>query len=246
MKVVRPSGLAIFIVPTQGARTRSFAEKKWFGAVSEAKASTVGIFFCKRTEEALADAQLPEPSISTMMKVMVFLFCYNRVMTKLIILRGYPGSGKTTIGRRLAEKGAGKFIDHNSILTFIADIAGNDEGIYKDIANLELAIARKLLKERTSVIVARGFSNLESIRAYEDVAIECGAEPIIIRLEVDRATLSKRVGNSERLNDFNPTVTDRALGEWIDSNPIINHPSEKIVDNTQSLETAIDAIVEVA
>lgn len=181
-----------------------------------------------------------------MMKVMAFLFCYNRVMTKLIILRGYPGSGKTTIGRRLAEKGAGKFIDHNSILTFIADIAGNDEGIYKDIANLELAIARKLLKERTSVIVARGFSNLESIRAYEDVAIECGAEPIIIRLEVDRATLSKRVGNSERLNDFNPTVTDRALGEWIDSNPIINHPSEKIVDNTQSLETAIDAIVEVA
>ena len=167
-------------------------------------------------------------------------------MTKLIILRGYPGSGKTTIGRRLAEKAAGKFIDHNSILTFIADIAGNDEGIYKDIANLELAIARKLLKERTSVIVARGFSNLESIRAYEDVAIECGAEPIIIRLEVDRATLSKRVGNSERLNDFNPTVTDRALGEWIDSNPIINHPSEKIVDNTQSLETVIDAIVEVA
>ena len=39
---------AIFIVLTLGARTRSFAEKKWFGAVSEAKASTVGIFFSSK------------------------------------------------------------------------------------------------------------------------------------------------------------------------------------------------------
>lgn len=50
------------------------------------KESTVGIFFCKRTEEALADAQLPEPSISTMMKVMVFLFSLTLVCIILVAI----------------------------------------------------------------------------------------------------------------------------------------------------------------
>ena len=61
---------------------------------------------------------------------------YNRVMVKLIILRGYPGSGKKTIGKALEAEGLGKFVDHNAILTFIANIVGDDEGIYDDIVNL--------------------------------------------------------------------------------------------------------------
>lgn len=66
-------------------------------------------------------------------------------MNQLILLRGYPGSGKTTIGKLLEKRGVGKFIDHNAILTFISTISGDDDGIYDDIANLEQAIARKLL-----------------------------------------------------------------------------------------------------
>lgn len=164
-------------------------------------------------------------------------------MTKLIIIRGYPGSGKTTIGKRLEEVGVGKFIDHNSILTFIASIAGNDDGIYDDIANLELAIARKLLKEQANVIVARGFSSLESVKAYEDIANEIGAETVIIRLEVDKANLSKRVGSKERFDDFNPTVTEEALNEWVESNPLMGHPSETTLDNTRPVVEVVEDIV---
>ena len=52
------------------------------------------------------------------------------MINKLIILRGYPGSGKTTVGKRLEKQGLGIFIDHNAILTFVASIAGNDTWIY--------------------------------------------------------------------------------------------------------------------
>ena len=55
----------------------------------------------------------------------------------------------------------------------------------------------------------------------------------------------QRVGSSERLNDFNPTVTDKALCEWIDNNPLIDHPAEKIIDNTQSLEAVTDSIIKI-
>ena len=53
------------------------------------------------------------------------------------------------------------------------------------------------------------------------------------------------MGSSERLNDFNPTVTDKALCEWIDNNPLIDHPAEKIIDNTQSLEAVTDSIIKI-
>jgi adenylate kinase family enzyme len=166
-------------------------------------------------------------------------------MTKLILIRGYPGSGKTTIGKQLAEEGVGKFVDHNAILTFIANIAGNDDGIYDDIASLELAITRKLLKGHANVIVARGFTSLESLKPYENVAIELGVELIIVRLEVDQDTLSKRVSSRERLVDFNPTVSEKALSEWVKGNPITNHLSEETFDNTKPMAEVVEAIISI-
>lgn len=82
---------------------------------------------------------------------------------KLIILRGYPGSGKTTVGKLLEKKNQGVLVDHNAILTFLANIVGDDEGIYEDIHILEKAMARKLLKDKKNVIVARGFSSSDSV-----------------------------------------------------------------------------------
>jgi adenylate kinase family enzyme len=166
-------------------------------------------------------------------------------MTKLIIIRGYPGSGKTTIAKALAEAGIGKFIDHNAILTFIANLASNDDGIYEEIANLELGMTRKLLNENSTVLVARGFSNLESIKGYEDIASELGLEYTVIRLEVDKSTLCTRVQSKERLDDFNPTVTERALTRWIENNPLISHPLEKIIDNTRPKNEVVREIISI-
>jgi predicted kinase len=156
-------------------------------------------------------------------------------MTKLIILRGYPGSGKSTIGRALQLRSAGKFIDHNAILTFVANIAGDDGGIYDDIANLELSIARKLLKTGTSAIAARGFSSLESIKPYEELAAEVGADICIFRIDVNYEELAKRVQGVERSDSLNPTTNPELLEKWISENPLIDHPSEIILDNTRSI-----------
>ena len=164
-------------------------------------------------------------------------------MTKVIILRGYPGSGKTTIGKELQKANIGTFIDHNSILTFVADIAGDDDGIYDDIANLELAIARKLLREGKSVIVARGFSSLNSLRMYEDLATSLDVTVRIFRLDVDLTELSIRVESNERKDDFNPTVSRNALHDWISNNPIVDQTSEIRIDNNQSLDLVVAKMI---
>jgi broad-specificity NMP kinase len=78
--------------------------------------------------------------------------CYASAMNQLIILRGYPGSGKTTVAKLLEREGCGVFIDHNAILTFIAGFTGNDEGIYHEIHALELAMTSKLLRDGKSAI----------------------------------------------------------------------------------------------
>jgi shikimate kinase len=161
---------------------------------------------------------------------------------KLILLRGYPGSGKTTIGKELENRGVGTFIDHNSILTFVAGIAGNDEGIYDEIANLELAIAKKLLSEGESVIVARGFTKLAQLAVYEAMADSIRTKKIVVRLDVDRNELLERVQSPERKLDFNPTTTESAADEWMNENPMESHPNEAIIDNNQPMHNTVNAI----
>lgn len=163
-------------------------------------------------------------------------------MTRFIILRGYPGSGKTTIGKQLHTTGAGEFIDHNAILTFIANITGDDEGIYDEIAQLELAMCRKLLSEGKSVIVARGFSSLSSIETYTNMATELGVGAKIIRLKVSQQELINRVQSPERKLDFNPTIDESHALDWMTNNPIENHPDEIVIDNERPLNEVINSL----
>ncbi len=157
-------------------------------------------------------------------------------MAKLTIIRGYPGSGKTTLGKMLQNSGFGVFIDHNEILTFVASIAGDDEGIYENIADLEKAIARKLLLLGRDVVVARGFSSQTSVASYQEIAQEAHAEHLILRLETSEQVLSARVQSPERQKDFNPTITPSALSAWIKDNPIEDVTIEQIVDANKSID----------
>jgi predicted kinase len=163
-------------------------------------------------------------------------------MANLIIIRGYPGSGKTTIGKLIQKKGIGIFIDHNAILTFIAGIVGNDDGIYDDIHKLELIMTSKLLKEGESVIVARGFSGSNSIDSYLKLADANHSEAIVIRLEADFAVLKSRVTSPERKKDFNPTVNSEALNHWISSNPLEKISGEFIIDASEDVTTVLNEI----
>lgn len=167
-------------------------------------------------------------------------------MNKLIILRGYPGAGKTTIGKALEARGIGRFIDHNAILTFIAGITGDDDGIYEQIAALEVAMCEKLLREGHTVIVARGFSKLSSIAPYEVAASKVGIECVIVRLDVSSEELAKRVASPERMQDFNPTVTESALQQWVQENEIEDHGSEVAIDNAKPVGVVVEEVLEIA
>lgn len=139
---------------------------------------------------------------------------------RLIIIRGYPGSGKTTIGKLLAANGYGVFIDHNAILTFLANIVGDDSGIYDEIHALEIAMARQVIQKGGSVIVARGFSAESLIGPYLNMAKSVGVGVVVLKLNVSGHNLRSRVAASERKNDFNPTTTEEALAEWVRNNPL--------------------------
>ncbi len=160
-------------------------------------------------------------------------------MSKLIVLRGYPGSGKTTIGKELEKNGVGLFIDHNAILTLIANIAGNDDGLYDEIIVLEKAICKKLLSENKIVIVARGFSKVSSIDEYTHLAIDLGVEYQVIRLEVNESELMIRVQSPERKNDFNPTDNEIAERAWISDNPLENYKGEIVINNQRPLSDVV-------
>lgn len=164
-------------------------------------------------------------------------------MARLITIRGYPGSGKTTVGKLLEAAGHGTFIDHNAILTYIARIVGNDTGIYDDIHRLELALTHKLLSEGNSAIVARGFSSMESILPYIDMAEAYSGQVIVIRLEATYEILASRVSTPERLQDFNPTTDQKSLKRWMEHNPIEDFKKEHIIDASQEI-TSVMADIE--
>ncbi len=161
-------------------------------------------------------------------------------MTKLTIIRGYPGSGKTTLGKILQDNGFGVFIDHNKILTFVASIAGDDEGIYENIADLEQAMTRKLLNSGKDVIVARGFSSKTSVADYQEIAEEAHAVYVILRLEASEQLLSERVQSPERQKDFNPTISPSALSAWIKDNSIEDVAVEYVVNADKSIDEVFD------
>lgn len=164
---------------------------------------------------------------------------------KLIILRGYPGSGKTALGKLLSEKRAGKLIDHNSILTFLAEIVGGDDGIYDEIHILEKSMAKKLLRESKDAIVARGFSSQDSIKPYLDIATEVGAEVLIFKLIVTESNLKIWVSAEARKKDFNPTVNEDALLSWIRDNPLEDIAGEYKIDADKPIEKVTSEILSV-
>jgi shikimate kinase len=164
---------------------------------------------------------------------------YDDSMTQLIILRGYPGSGKTTIGKHLEADQLGRFIDHNAILTFLANFTGDDEGIYDEIAALELAMCQKLLREEKNVIVARGFSSLSNLAPYEAMISALDVTTTILRLDVGKDALIARVQSPERQLDFNPTTDEAHAIDWMIHHPLENHPQEFIIDNERPVHEVL-------
>jgi adenylate kinase family enzyme len=161
---------------------------------------------------------------------------------KLIVIRGYPGSGKSTLGRRLQKEGYGVFIDHNELLNQIVQFTGDDEGIYDDIVQLELALVRKLLDDGKDVIVARGFTTEGGVVDYLHLAEEAGAGHIVLHLDGPEELLGKRVLSPSRKDDYTPISTPEQLHAWMAEHPMEQIENEVKIDVAQPFDQMLQEV----
>jgi predicted kinase len=163
---------------------------------------------------------------------------------KLIIIRGYPGSGKSTLGRRLQSEGYGVFIDHNELLNRIVSMTGDSEGIYDEIVRLELAMVRKLLGSGKDVIIGRGFATEAGVDDYLAIAEHVGASHVIIRLDATEELLAQRVKSPTRNSDYTPISTPEQLHDWIQAHPMEDIESEVCVDIVRPFDQVLQEVMQ--
>lgn len=164
----------------------------------------------------------------------------------MLIIRGNPASGKSTIGKFLEQQGFGVFVDHNALLTLVCTMTMNDDGLFEDIKKLEFSIAKKLLKDGESIIIARGFNTKDSLIPYLELANDKSVTLVIIRLQSDIKTLAERMQDPMRKASRNPISDKNDLINWVKSHSFEDIENEIILNTEQSLEqTKIDLIKQI-
>lgn len=161
---------------------------------------------------------------------------------KLIILRGYPGSGKTTVGRLFAQQGLGSFIDHNAVLNKLVGRDGTDDGRYEEIHQQEQVLTRQALQVGQDTLIARGFTIRSQVEPYLKLAEETGASVHVFRLEVPSAVLAERVTADSRSMDAMSLKTPKELGEWMAAHPMEPLQQEIELNGTEPPEALVEEI----
>lgn len=128
-------------------------------------------------------------------------------MSKLVIVRGVPGTGKTTIARRLVKEGV---VDsHFEADQYFTDIQGNynyDAAFVKD-AHAECRRKTYLaLKEGKDVVVANTFVRVKYLHAYVAMAKVLNAEVEVIDAD----------GDYENIHGVPANVVARMKEQWED------------------------------
>lgn len=149
-------------------------------------------------------------------------------MTKLYMLMGLPGSGKTTVGRKLE-------IDKSAVLltpdVWMERIVGNgfDADRRKAVHAVQLDLAERLLKIGCDVILEFGFFSREERDIARSCASRAGAESELVFLDPPLEELRQRL--EVRNADLPPhtfPVSIELLGQcnsWMDR----PHSDEKFV-----------------
>ena len=160
---------------------------------------------------------------------------------QLIILRGYPASGKSAVGLKLQMNGKGTFLDHNYIVNAVCTMTDDDQGLYEAIRALEFEMTRKMLADGKSVIVARGFHKVSHMEPYLEIASQEQVPVTVVRLEPAHEVLKDRVGNRQ----YNTMAIQdaKALEEYIKEHPMEGLDDEHIVDTGGDPDKAVEQIL---
>jgi len=130
-----------------------------------------------------------------------------------IILIGYRGSGKSTVGRRLASRMERQFVDTD-------DLIESKEGQISDIVKshgwdyfraLEKRMIEKVSKEDNLVIALGGGAVLDP-----DNIVNLERNGFIIWLKADREAIQKRMEQDPRTIASRPTLTGKGTVEELE------------------------------
>jgi len=138
----------------------------------------------------------------------------------LIIITGLPGTGKTTLGKRIAEEFHLPFFSKDDIKEFLFDGFGWDnretsKRIGMHSFSLMYYIAESLLKANKPLIVETNFKPEYDNKKFLDLKEKYNFEPFQIRCITNGEILFERFKKRAKSNDRHPGhVDDISLAEW--------------------------------
>ena len=160
-----------------------------------------------------------------------------------IALIGYRGSGKSSVGRRLASRMGNKFVDTD-------DLIESEEGKISDIVKsrgwdyfraIEKRMIEEISKEDNLVIALGGGAVLDA-----DNVVNLERNGLVIWLKADPEALRKRMGEDHRTSVSRPTLTGKGTIEELEEMVAYRDPfyekAGKIQLDTSSLD--VEAVVE--
>ncbi len=131
----------------------------------------------------------------------------SEVPPRRIVLTGFMGSGKTTVGPLVAERLGWRFVDADDVIEAeagvpIAEIfARHGEAVFRELERVTIA----RLAEGKGLVLALGGGAIETAATRELLLTTPGT--ILVNLEVELATTLARCGGSEHTR---PILADQA------------------------------------
>lgn len=152
-------------------------------------------------------------------------------MMKPVILIGYMGAGKTTVGRQLAEQEELRFCDTDAMIeqqeerTISEIFAADGEAVFRD---METALIKKLIEEKLSDTVLSVGGGLPVREENRELLRRLGT---VVYLMASKETIVKRVADS----DNRPLLKGDNLAEKVERmlserDPLYRQAAELLID----------------
>ena len=161
-----------------------------------------------------------------------------------LVLIGYRGSGKTTVGRRLADRLKMRFVDTDDLIEErqgnpVSDIVKSHG--WGHFRKLERNTIEEISKEDHLIIAPGGGAVLDTdnVKALRE-------NGFIIWLKADKQTLLKRMNQDPGTNTRRPTLTGKGTSEELKEVMSLREPIYKRVSEIQ-IDTStlgVEAVVE--
>ena len=166
-----------------------------------------------------------------------------------LVLIGYRGSGKSTVGRKLASRLKMKFVDIDDLIEDhqgvpISDIVKSHG--WGHFRKLERSAIEEITKEDRIIIAPGGGAVLDS-----DNVNALRENGLILWLKADKQTLLKRLHQDPGTNTRRPTLTGKGTSEELKEvmsvrEPIYERVSEIQIDtSTLDVETVVEKVLTV-